>query len=169
MTKKDFISKICFNLLKIWGASWLGLLLAWIPVHVVRFFISNTETDEMLIAFLSGSFTMIVLFIMAYRESYKEANVKCTIVQKVLIAIIPAIMHLLICIVTNGSVYVLVGPTYFANFLAEQNMEAVSATHVLLTCLIFDSAYIVSFLLANYFGKKKRIKDRKELCGTIDE
>ena len=163
----DLMGKIGLNLMKIWGAIWLGIALSLIPYNVLNFFIDNGKVKALLIAFMSCFFAMGGLFFMTFRESYKEEHIKKTVKFHILAAIIPAFLHMIISIISFGNVWVVAGASYFNEFLAGMDVEAITISDIFLTSIIFDTAYAVSIWLGSYFGRKKRRKDRNKLTGEL--
>lgn len=162
--KSSIIKKICFNLLKFWGASWLGIVLALIPFNILKFFTEqNSKLETILISFISCLFTMILIFVMTYDETYKQKNAKYKIGYQLLFAIIPAILHMLICIITGGSSFVMVGAKYFTIHIANLYIDAITIYHIFLTCIIFDTAYALSCFAGACLGTRKREKNKENL------
>ena len=166
MKQKETLTKILFNILKIFGAGWLGALFSLLVVNVCKFFTNENLTIEYILwAFVSTAFAVIALGIMSYREWYKE-RIQVPIRTILLHSIAPSLIHMLLCIVSFGNVYITMLPGLFTVVLANMEVEAINLGHIFLTTLIFDPIYALSLFFGGIAGQKKRVKDRETLCGN---
>lgn len=164
MKQKEILTRILFNILKILGAGWLGTLFSLIPLNISKFFTDENLKIEYIIAVLSATaFAAVALIFMSYREWYKE-RVSVSTRTILLHSIAPALVHMLLCVVSFGSVYILMLPKFFTVVLANMEVEAINLGHIFLTTLIFDSIYALSLFCGGIAGQKKRVKDRETLC-----
>ena len=164
MKQKETLTKILFNILKIFGAGWLGALFSLLVVNVCKFFTNENLTIEYILwAFVSTAFAVIALGIMSYREWYKE-RIQVPIRTILLHSIAPSLRHMLLCIVSFGNVYITMLPGLFTVVLANMEVEAINLGHIFLTTLIFDPIYALSLFCGGIAGQKKRVKDRETLC-----
>ena len=166
MKQKEILTRILFNVLKILGAGWIGALFSLIPFNVSKFFTDgNVKIEYLILVFSATAFATIALIFMSSQEWYKErvSVPTCTIL---LHSIAPALIHMLLCIVSFGSVYILMLPKFFTVVLANMEVEAINLGHIFLTTLIFDPIYALSLFCGGIAGQKKRVKDRDMLCGN---
>ena len=166
MKQKEILTRILFNVLKIFGAGWIGALFSLIPFNVSKFFTDgNVKIEYLILVFSATAFATIALIFMSSQEWYKErvSVPTCTIL---LHSIAPALIHMLLCIVSFGSVYILMLPKFFTVVLANMEVEAINLGHIFLTTLIFDPIYALSLFCGGIAGQKKRVKDREMLCGN---
>ena len=164
MKQKEILTRILFNTLKILGAGWLGALFSLIPLNISKFFTDENLKIEYIISVLSATaFAVIALGIMSYREWYKE-RIPISTRTILLHSIAPALVHMLLCIVSFGSVYITMLPGLFTVVLANMEVEAINLGHIFLTTLIFDPIYALSLFCGGIAGQKKRFKDRETLC-----
>lgn len=164
MTPKETVSKILLNVVKIWGAGWLGFLFGWVAYYVCKAFRPENEKIEYVaLIFTATSVAVVALTVMSCREWYTDRippSTKTLLVH----AAAPALVHILLCIISFGNIYIMMIPTYFAYLLAGMETESIRMGHIVLTTLIFDPIYAVSFYIGGVIGKKRRLKDRKDLC-----
>ena len=164
MKQKEILTRILFNILKILGAGWLGALFSLIPLNISKFFTDENLKIEYIISVLSATaFATVALIFMSYREWYKE-RVSASTRTILLHSIAPALVHMLLCVVSFGSVYILMLPKFFTVVLANMEVEAINLGHIFLTTLIFDPIYALSLFCGGIAGQKKRFKDRETLC-----
>ena len=164
MKQKEILTRILFNILKILGAGWLGALFSYFVVNVCKFFINGNLTIEYILwAFVSTAFAVIALGVMSYQEWYKE-RVPVSMRTVLLCSIATSLIHMLLCIVSFGSVYILMLPRFFTVLLANMEVDSVNIGHVFITTLIFNPIYALSLFFGGIKGQKKRVKDRSTLC-----
>ena len=164
MKLKESLIRILFNALKILGAGWLGALCSLIPFNISKFFTNgNLKIEYIILVVVTTVFAAIALGIMSYREWYKE-RVSVSNRTVLLHSVAPALVHMLLCIVSFGNVYILMIPNYFTVVLANMEVEAINLGHIFLTTLIFDPIYALSLFCGGIAGQKKRVKDRETLC-----
>ncbi len=164
MKSKESLIRILFNTLKIWGAGWLGALFALIPYNVGKFFTNeNLKIEYIILVVATTIFAAIALIFMSYREWYKE-RVSVSTRTILFHSIAPALVHMLLCIISFGNTYILMIPKYFTAILANMEVDAINLGHVFLTTLIFNPIYALALFLGGIAGQKKRVKDRKTLC-----
>ncbi len=169
MKQKEALMKLFFNVLKILGAGWLGALFSLVIVNVCKFFTNgNLRVEYILWSFVSTIFAALALGIMSYREWYKE-RVPVSIGGILFYSGGSSFIHMLLCLISFGNVYILMLPKFFAVFLANMDVNAVNLGHVFFTTLIFNPIYALSLFLGGIAGQKRRVKDRETLCGdTLD-
>ena len=169
MKRKEILTSLLFNTLKILGAGWLGALCWVILSNVVKAFIrGGLRTEYILLSFVSTAFAAIALIVMSYGEWYKERTAPST-GMLLFCSVVPALLHMLLCLITYGNTLIFMFPKYFATVLANMDVNAVKMSHIFLTTLIFNPIYAISLFVGGLIGRKKRLEDRKELCEKTKE
>ena len=69
---KKHLSIIGFNLLKVWGAAWIGFLIDWIPIFIIRGNNVPRNTENVLLGIIGGVGTAITLFLFFKWEGRKR-------------------------------------------------------------------------------------------------
>ena len=69
---KKHLSTIGFNLLKVWGAAWVGSLISYIPLYIIRFNSVPLNTENVLFGIIGGVGTMVTLFFFFKWEGRKR-------------------------------------------------------------------------------------------------
>ena len=166
MKQKEVLTRILFNILKILGAGWLGALFSLIPFNVSKFFTDeNLKIEYIILVAVATVFAAIALGIMSYREWYKE-RVSASTRTILMHSIAPSFIHMILCIVSFGNVYILMLPKYFATILANMDVNSINIGHIFLTTLIFNPIYALSLFFGGIAGQRKRVKDRETMCGN---
>lgn len=160
------IKKALFNFLKIIGASWGAFGISALSVMILRFMRISPRMEYFIDAILGGIFAAVILYVMVFREEYKERKNNSSVWEQIIPVGLPAFLHMVLCVVTKGSFYIMVTPSLMT--VAWANMETEKVTHlqVFFVALVFDCIYAASIWLGSFFGKKKRVKDREMLCGN---
>lgn len=159
-----------FNILKIWGCSWLAYGIAMIPCYLFSA-INGTETPEarllnnVLLAVVAGLVCCAFLFLFSYREAYKEAHIPQSRWFVILGATLSAVLYVLICVIFNSPYLAIiqVGISMVGN---QSNM---SRGTIFLTSLILMPFLAGALYLGAYLGRWKRKKDRKALISQQKE
>lgn len=66
------LSTIGFNLLKVWGAAWIGFLIDWIPIFIIRGNNVPRNTENILLGIIGGVGTAITIFFLFKWEGRKR-------------------------------------------------------------------------------------------------
>ena len=69
---KKHLSTIGLNLIKVWGAAWMGFLISYIPLYIIRFNSVPLNTENVLLGIIGGVGTMITLFFFFKWEGRKR-------------------------------------------------------------------------------------------------
>ena len=166
MTKKDLVTKVIFNTLKMWGCSWLAVALTILPWNLLRTMVRTVDDTKDLSNFwyfiVAGLVACVFLFFFAHREAYKEGHISQTKSFLILGAILPAALYFLITVVTFGNVYVCCLSTMMAEVLARE-AENIKMAHILISGLMFYPFFSVALYFGAFFGRKKRAKDKIKL------
>ena len=169
MTPKEAVSKILLNVVKIFGAGWLGFLFGWVAYYVCQAFRPENEKIEYITLISTATLvTVIVLVVMSCREWYTERTPPST-KTLLLHAAAPALVHMLLCIISFGNIYIMMIPTYFSYLLADMEVESIRMEHIVLTTLIFDPIYAGALFVGGIMGRRKRVKDRNRLLGGVQQ
>ena len=164
---KELASTSIFNLLKIWGGGWLAFALVAIPSVLIRALrqsnVNTLKFDYILLSIMVGLVTLVILFLWSFREGYKDGHIPHSTSFTVLSALLPAVLHLLICVISNGSAYISTIPLFLGTVLAGMDTEAITVFHIFLISLLFDSAYGLALWFGSVRGRKKRAKDKQKL------
>lgn len=158
-----------FNLLKIWGSSWAGLGISTLPLLILRFFRVSERWGYTVTAIVSGLAAAVILYALIYREEYKERFPNASLRTDALSFGLPALMHVLLCTLTKGNVYVMAAMALLVTAWANMDVEQTTYGQVFVVALIFNLFYAVAMLLGARHGRQKRARDRERLCETEKE
>lgn len=169
MTPKEAVSKILLNVVKILGSGWLGFLFGWVAYYVCKAFRPENEKIEYITLIFTATLVAVVaLVMMSCREWYTDRTPPST-KTLLLHGAAPALVHMLLCIISFGNVYIMMIPTYFAYLLADMEVESIRMGHIALTTLIFDPIYAGALFGGGIMGRRKRVKDRNRLLGRVQQ
>ena len=160
------IEKVLFNFLKIIGASWGAFGISAVSVMILRFMKVSPRMEFFIDAILGGIFAAVILYVMVFREEYKERKNNSSVWGQIIPVGLPAFFHMVLCVVTKGNFYIMVTPSLMTVAWANMETEKVTYLQVFFVALAFDCIYAASIWLAAFSGKKKRVKDRETLCGN---
>ena len=172
MTKKDLVTKVIFNILKIWGCSWLAYGIVIIPWYLFSA-IKGSETqaekifDSVILVILAGLVCCAFLFLFAYRESYKEGHIPQKRSFMILGATLPAALYILICVISK-SPYLAIQQIPLGTYMVGEQ-ENITRGTIFLASVILMPFFSVSLYLGAYVGKRKRGKDKEELISQPKE
>ena len=93
---KKHLSTIGLNLIKIWGAAWMGFLIGSIPLYIIRANSVPKNTENLLFGIIGGVGTMITLFLFFKWEGRKREFRVATPKEIVLYSVAPTILWALI-------------------------------------------------------------------------
>ena len=172
MTKKDLVTKVIFNILKIWGCSWLAYGIVTIPWYLFSA-INGSETqaeklfNEIVFVIVAGLVCCAFLFLFSYRESYKEGHIPQTKSFMILGAILPAVLYILICVISKSPFFAIQQIQLVTCMIGTQ--EIITRGTIFLASLIFTPFFTAALYLGAYVGRKKRAKDKEELTSQPKE
>ena len=173
MTKKDLVTKVIFNILKIWGCSWLAYGIVMIPWNLFRGGKESTTEaeklfDDILLVIVAGLVACGFLFLFAYRESYKEGHIPQTRPFMIFGAILPAALYILICVISGGNAYLAVQQIQLATCMVG-SQENITLGTIFLASVILAPFFSAALYLGAYVGRQKRAKDKEELTSQQKE
>ena len=93
--KKHFTT-VGFNLFKVWGAAWVGSLISYIPLYIIRFNSVPLNTENVLFGIIGGIGTTITLFLFFKWEGRKRELRVASPKTIVLYSVTPTILWALI-------------------------------------------------------------------------
>lgn len=93
---KKHLSIIGLNLVKIWGAAWVGFLIGSIPLYIIRANSVPRNTENILFGIIGGIATMITLFFFFKWEGRKREFRMATPKEILLCSIAPTLLWALI-------------------------------------------------------------------------
>ena len=93
---KKHLSTIGLNLIKVWGAAWVGFLIGFIPLYIIRANSVPRNTENVLFGIIGGVGAMITLFFFFKWEGRKREFRVASPKQILLYALAPTILWALI-------------------------------------------------------------------------
>lgn len=145
----------------------MAFALVAIPWNLIRALrqsnVNTLKFDYILLSIMMGLVTLVILFLWSFREGYKDGHIPRSASFTVLSALLPAILHLLICVISNGYVYISTIPRLLGTVLAGMDADAITMFHIFLISLLFDSAYGLALWFGSICGRKKRAKNKQKL------
>ena len=69
--KKHFTT-VTFNLLKVWGTAWVGFLISFLPMYIMRFNSASHRAENLVSGIAGGLGTMVALFLFFKWEGRKR-------------------------------------------------------------------------------------------------
>lgn len=122
---KKYLGTIFLNILKVWGAAWVGMLVALIPMYIARFNSVPPKTENLLIGIVDGVGTIVTLFLFFKWEGRKREIRLASPKEICLYSVAPTILWAVIgCLCVFNPAMVLTGVIYFSN--AVLGLEAVT-------------------------------------------
>ena len=172
MTKKDLVTKVFFNILKIWGCSWLAYGIAMIPCYLFSAVLGSETPEKRLfnnvfLSVVAGLVCCAFLVLFSYREAYKEAHISQSKWFVILGATLPAILYVLICVIFN-SAYLAIQQIQLGSYMLGVQEKFTRGT-MLLASLVFCPFWSFSLYFGAFVGRQKRAKDKEELTSQHKE
>ena len=93
---KKHIPIIGLNLVKVWGAAWMGFLIGWIPLYIIRGNLVPRNIENILFGIIGGVGAIVTLFLFFKWEGRKREFRVATPKEIVLYSVAPTILWALI-------------------------------------------------------------------------
>ena len=111
---KKYLGRILENLLKIWGAAWIGCLISFVPMYIARFNFASPATEKWISGIVGCIGTMAALFLFFKWEGRKREARIASKKELILFSVTPTIL------------WSIIGCLFFNPFLVLTNVIFVS-------------------------------------------
>jgi len=153
---KKHLSTIGFNLLKVWGAAWVGFLISFLPMYIMRFN-SASHRDENLVSGIAGGIgTMVALFLFFKWEGRKREFRVVPLKEIALYSVAPTILWALIgSLFAPNPFLVLTNAFFFCDAMTGiENIADYAFFQPFPYALLFAVFYSVAIFGGYIFGRK---------------
>lgn len=152
---KNHIGIILLNAVRIWGCSWIGFLVMFIPMYIVRGISGNHQTEAVVSSIIGILATSVALFIMIFREKNSKQNIN----QHLLYSFIPPLIIALLIILSKSNYIISVSCNILASALQNEHRgtDYLTMGYISLSALVCFCMYAGSLLLGYIMGKKRLI------------
>ena len=146
---KKYLGTIGVNALKIWGASWIGFLVEFIPLYIMRFQHVTEKIQDIVSGIICGIAAMVALFIFFKWEGRKREFRTYSLSELILVSVAPAFLWAIV-----GSI--LIGRNFYILTCVVSLCSAVTGIqqidYTFFTPLPFALLFAVFYAVAIFFG-----------------
>ena len=163
--KKEYLSRAFLCFVELFAGLWITLFISLIGIFFARFWVPFDSIEEAIFCFSVMTVVMCIsLYVCAYRMGDKDRKFDIKII---LIPLVMAfIIQLIYAAIFSFSIYTS-GPAYYLGkiiYMLRGDTEPTVPDQIIFVCMLaFDVIYTAVYLLGEYFGVKRRSKDREQL------
>lgn len=152
---KKYLGTIALNATKICGASWIGFLVAFIPLYIMRGEGVSTKIQDIVSAIICGVSVMVALFLFFIWEGRKKEFMNAPMKELLFNSAAPVLLWALVGSVLRGdSFLVLTYVVPFCNALTGIETADFRFFTPFPFALLFGFFYAVAIFLGYWYGRK---------------
>jgi len=166
--KKELIKSSIFGAVIMWGASWIGFLVSFIPLYIFRGVYHDMATKERLEDVIMTAFGMLgaVVFLLIYYSRNEDAE-KTEIKESAVRAALSSAIYGIVWIITGCNYLVGAYGFHLATLFGENQEYKPVFTGVIISAIICMLLYIGASILGSAIARKRKIKSGKQIRGEI--
>ncbi len=166
--KKELIKTSIVGAVIMWGASWIGFLVSFIPLYIFRGVYHDMATKERLEDVIMTVFGMLgaVAFLLIYYSRNEDAE-KTVIKESAVRAVLSSSIYGIVWIVTGCNYLVGAYGFHLATLFGENEEYKPVFTGVIISAIICMLLYTGASILGSTIARKRKIKSGKQLRGEI--
>lgn len=151
-----------------WGASWIGFLVSFIPLYIFRGVYHDMATKERLEDVIMTAFGMLgaVVFLLIYYSRNEDAE-KTEIKESAVRAALSSAIYGIVWIITGCNYLVGAYGFHLATLFGENQEYKPVFTGVIISAIICMLLYIGASILGSAIARKRKIKSGKQIRGEI--
>jgi len=151
-----------------WGASWIGFLVSFIPLYIFRGVYHDMATKERLEDVIMTAFGMLgaVVFLLIYYSRNEDAE-KTEIKESAVRAALSSAIYGIVWIITGCNYLVGAYGFHLATLFGENQEYKPVFTGVIISAIICMLLYTGASILGSAIARKRKIKSGKQIRGEI--
>lgn len=166
--KKELIKSSIVGAVIMWGASWIGFLVSFIPLYIFRGVYHDMATKERLEDVIMTAFGMLgaVVFLLIYYSRNEDAE-KTEIKESAVRAALSSAIYGIVWIITGCNYLVGAYGFHLATLFGENQEYKSVLTGVIISAIICMLLYTGASILGSAIARKRKIKSGKQIRGEI--
>lgn len=166
--KKELIKSSIVGAVIMWGASWIGFLVSFIPLYIFRGVYHDMATKERLEDVIMTAFGMLgaVVFLLIYYSRNEDAE-KTEIKESAVRAALSSAIYGIVWIITGCNYLVGASGFHLATLFGENQEYKPVFTGVIISAIICMLLYTGASILGSAIARKRKIKSGKQIRGEI--
>ena len=166
--KKELIKSFIVGAVIMWGASWIGFLVSFIPLYIFRGVYHDMATKERLEDVIMTAFGMLgaVVFLLIYYSRNEDAE-KTEIKESAIRAALSSAIYGIVWIITGCNYLVGAYGFHLATLFGENQEYKPVFTGVIISAIICTLLYTGASILGSAIARKRKIKSGKQIRGEI--
>ena len=166
--KKELIKSSIVGAVSMWGASWIGFLVSFIPLYIFRGVYHDMATKERLEDVIMTAFGMLgaVVFLLIYYSRNEDAE-KNEIKESAVRAALSSAIYGIVWIITGCNYLVGAYGFHLATLFGENQEYKPVFTGVIISAIICMILYTGASILGSAIARKRKIKSGKQIRGEI--
>ena len=157
--KKELIKSSIVSAVIMWGASWIGFLVSFIPLYIFRGIYHDMATKERLEDVIMTAFGMFgaVVFLLIYYSRNEDAE-KTDIKESAVRAALSSAIYGIVWIITGCNYLVGAYGFHLATLFGENEEYKPVFTGVIISAIICMLLYTGASILGSAIARKRKIK-----------
>ena len=166
--KKELIKSSIVGAVIMWGASWIGFLVSFIPLYIFRGVYHDMATKERLEDVIMTAFGMLgaVVFLLICYSRNEDAE-KTEIKESAVRAALSSAIYGIVWIITGCNYLVGAYGFHLATLFGENQEYKPVLTGVIISAIICMILYTGASILGSAIARKRKIKSGKQIRGEI--
>ena len=166
--KKELIKSSIVGAVIMWGASWVGFLVSFIPLYIFRGVYHDMATKERLEDVIMTAFGMLgaVVFLLIYYSRNEDAE-KTEIKKSAVRAALSSAIYGIVWIITGCNYLVGAYGFHLATLFGENQEYKPVFTGVIISAILCMLLYTGASILGSAIARKRKIKSGKQIRGKI--
>lgn len=166
--KKELIKSSIVGAVIMWGASWIGFLVSFIPLYIFRGVYHDMATKERLEDVIMTVFGMLgaVAFLLIYYSRNEDAE-KTEIKESAVRAALSSAIYGIVWIITGCNYLVGAYGFHLATLFGENEEYKPIFTGVIISAILCMLLYTGATILGSTIARKRKIKSGKQIRGEI--
>lgn len=166
--KKELNKSSIVGAVIMWGASWIGFLVSFIPLYIFRGVYHDMATKERLEDVIMTAFGMLgaVVFLLIYYSRNEDAE-KTEIKESAVRAALSSAIYGIVWIITGCNYLVGAYGFHLATLFGENQEYKPVFTGVIISAIICMLLYSGASILGSAIARKRKIKSGKQIRGEI--
>ena len=166
--KKETVKSSFVGAVIMWGASWIGFLVSFIPLYIFRGVYHDMATKERLEDVIMTAFGMLgaVVFLLIYYSRNEDAE-KTEIKESAVRAALSSAIYGIVWIITGCNYLVGAYGFHLATLFGENQEYKPVFTGVIISAIICMILYTGASILGSAIARKRKIKSGKQIRGEI--
>ena len=166
--KKELIKSSIVGAVIMWGASWIGFLVSFIPLYIFRGVYHDMATKERLEDVIMTAFGMLgaVVFLLIYYSRNEDAE-KNEIKESAFRAALSSAIYGIVWIITGCNYLVGAYGFHLATLFGENEEYKPVFTGVIISAILCMLLYTGASILGSAIARKRKIKSGKQIRGKI--